>query len=495
MERDCLGRQTPTSFEGDRRERKNCVLQQNPAHLKQGFTMKFTRRKKMSAWLVATAAACLVLATAARPQSTLRPTDIAIESEHKLSTVATVNPNCTLIVPADPLSAAGLAAPYRLKATDPAAGACNEANAAQSAFVEAAIFDPATGTSSVYNPLVIDQGTAGAIAPVVPTLPPGAVVALWFGYDGSNLTLEAAYGSRLADGDCVNGARGSVFGQYAYCNAPVFFDAVNAAIRSGKLKVPPLGMASDGGRCPSTRDFFIVDQDQSDNLPTMYLATTDGRTAQNTAANRAALPNASLLGNPSDNRLLDIYVDPVMGCSAWSAADLADPGQKVPALALNEIQARMHQPTPVALIPLGDPMAEIDAGASLFKTNAYRRGVDQPVAIAPHDADTGRYCRQILRIAPQRMARNHAALAAAASPDPGAATSLLTFLAQRLITTYQVLDCETLIGHPDPVSVVRDATGVAVTASLDQAALRAILLAIEPSKLSDDEADDAARSR
>ena len=71
----------------------------------------------------------------------------------------------------------------------------------------------------------------------------------------------------------------------------------------------------------------------------------------------------------------------------------------------------------------------------------------------------------------------------------------MTFLAQRLITTYQVLDCETLIGHPDPVSVVRDATGVAVTASLDQAALRAILLAIEPSKLSDDEADDAARSR
>src|SRR5215468_4689996 len=36
------------------------------------------------------------------------------------------NTNCTLIVPEDPLSAAGLATPYHLTATDPAMGPCNE---------------------------------------------------------------------------------------------------------------------------------------------------------------------------------------------------------------------------------------------------------------------------------------------------------------------------------------------------------------------------------
>lgn len=100
-----------------------------------------------------------------------------------------VNPNCTLIVPANPLSAQGLATPYQLTATDPGAGPCNEANGGQTAFVQGAVLDPATGKISVYNPLVIDAGTQPAAAPVVPALPAGAVVALWFGYNGDTLSL------------------------------------------------------------------------------------------------------------------------------------------------------------------------------------------------------------------------------------------------------------------------------------------------------------------
>src|SRR6202012_2411865 len=78
------------------------------------------------------------------------------------------NGDCTLIVPPNPLSATGLATPYQLTATDPANGPCNETNTAQSAFVQAAIFDPGTGQISVYHPLVIDAGTKPAVAPVVP---------------------------------------------------------------------------------------------------------------------------------------------------------------------------------------------------------------------------------------------------------------------------------------------------------------------------------------
>ena len=99
------------------------------------------------------------------------------------------NLNCTLVVPDDPLTARGLATPYQLVATNPADGACHEANPDQSAFVEAAILDPETGRLSIYRPLVIDQGTTPAVPPVVPDLPANAVVGLWFGYNGMNLAL------------------------------------------------------------------------------------------------------------------------------------------------------------------------------------------------------------------------------------------------------------------------------------------------------------------
>ncbi len=130
--------------------------------------------------------------------------------------------NCTLIVPANPLSAQGLATPYKLVATDPNAGACNEANAAQSAFVQGVIYDPSKGAFSVYNPLIIDKGTKPALAPTPPTLPAGAVVGLWFGFDANNLLLQGAQGNTLAQAHCVNGLGQSLFTQFASCNAHSF---------------------------------------------------------------------------------------------------------------------------------------------------------------------------------------------------------------------------------------------------------------------------------
>src|ERR1700757_628624 len=129
------------------------------------------------------------------------------------------NPNCTLIVPANPLSAQGLATPYQLTATDPNGGDCHETNPDQSAFVQAAVLDPATGQISIYNPLVVDLNTGPAVPPVVPTLPANAIVALWFGYNGDTLTLQADDGV-LSGSNCVNGFDGGSFGQFAYCNAP-----------------------------------------------------------------------------------------------------------------------------------------------------------------------------------------------------------------------------------------------------------------------------------
>ena len=106
---------------------------------------------------------------------------------------AVPNPNCTLLVPDNPLSAKGLATPYQLVATDPAQGPCNESNAGQSAFVQGAIFDPATGAISVYNPLVIDKGDTPLVAPVPPVLPEHAIIATWFGFNGTNLLLQSGH--------------------------------------------------------------------------------------------------------------------------------------------------------------------------------------------------------------------------------------------------------------------------------------------------------------
>jgi hypothetical protein len=408
---------------------------------------------------------------------------------------AVPNPNCTLIIPADPLSAKGLATPYQLTATDPGQGACSESNTAQSAFVQAAVFDPATNSISIYNPLVVDRGDNPLVPPVLPTLPSGAIVGIWFGYNGGDLTLRAAAGQSLTDAKCVNGLNGNVFGQFAYCNAPAFFTAANAAITAGKLKVPAAGTASDGKPCPTVRDFFIVDQDQSDNLPTLYLVSPRGHLSQFTKRNQAQHPSSVPLGNPSDNRLTDAFVDPAMGCKPWTAPDLADPGSQVSALPLNELQARMTQPAPVAIVPTGDPMTLVNGNFSLTKTNLYRQGADMPVGNSYFDGDTARYCRQLLRIAPQRMLANQKGLSAFATPDAGAANSLYTFLAQRFVATYQLLDCAALVNEADPVSVTTNRQGVAVSAAVNTAALNRIVQKFAAQKAEDDAADSIQRER
>ena len=75
---------------------------------------------------------------------------------------AAANVNCDIIVPANPLSARGLATPYQLTGpggTTPAASGCTMANAANlGAFVQATILNPRTGALSVYNPLVVTAG-------------------------------------------------------------------------------------------------------------------------------------------------------------------------------------------------------------------------------------------------------------------------------------------------------------------------------------------------
>jgi hypothetical protein len=397
---------------------------------------------------------------------------------------AVPNPDCTLIVPENPLSAKGLATPFQLVATDPNGGPCNEANTAQSAFVEAAVFNPANSQISIYHPLVIDNGTKPAVAPVVPALPANAIVALWIGFNGDNLTLASADPNNLSNAKCDNGLPGSIFTQVSFCNAPAFFQAADNAAINGNLKVPALATSKDGQTCPTIRSFSIVDQDQSDNVDTLYLATSTGTTAQKTKANIASLKGAATLVNPGDNSLFSYFVSPAIGCTPWMMPSLDDPGQMVPSEAVNDLQAHLLQKTPVARVPGGDPMVEFDGQYDLSKDNLYRSGVDQPAA-SYQTFQTGPYCREMLRALPkmtvdQKLETNFASLA------PAAANNTFTFLAQRWVASWQLLDCQSLINIAAPISLTTDAnTGVVTAATINTKTLNSSIASIAGSLDSD----------
>src|SRR5579863_1373083 len=200
------------------------------------------------------------------------------------TTTAVANVSCDIIVPANPLSARGLATPYQLTGTggmSPAQSGCTMANAANlGAFVQATILNTQTGQLSVYDPLVITKGTSPAVAPVVPRLPARYVATIDFGFNGTDLTLVGATRNALRNGLCVNGL-GSIFGQVAFCNGINFFNVAHRMEATGRLTVPSEGTSAKivasggalggGQNCPVTQNFDMIDQDQSDNVTSLYL--------------------------------------------------------------------------------------------------------------------------------------------------------------------------------------------------------------------------------
>ena len=373
-------------------------------------------------------------------------------------------------VPSNPLTAEGLATPYILQPP------CSMSVATQQSFAEAAVFDPATNTISVYHPLVIDAGTQPAAAPVVPTIPAGATVGLWFGFNGGVLKLVDANGldtnnSPTLKGDnCINGlegVQGDVFGQVSWCNAEQFFAAANA----GAITIPPLGTDSNGVACPTSRSFEITDACPSDNVPTQYLLLANGQTAQDTAANRAANPDATVINNASDEALLANIIDPLIGCTPFLGPSLDNPGTNVPALALSELQASKLQASPVGLVPLNDPDTLLTASGtvSTSKTNQYRLGVNQPVVDAANATTSGAldtYCNNMLAVAPTFLANNQAKFIGQTTPDACVGSNLFTFMCERFIMSLTQLTCP-VAQEVDPVVCQTNSAGAATSCTIN----------------------------
>jgi hypothetical protein len=303
----------------------------------------------------------------------------------------------------------------------------------------------------------------------VPTLPAGAVVTIEFGFNGTNLTQVGATATALAQGNCVNGLNGSIFGQVSFCDGTQFFAAANAAIAAGKLVVPAAGTSAKTGQaCPTTRSFTMIDQDQSDNVTTKYLLTGTGTTAQFNAANQAALAGATTLSNGSDNALIAGFLDPTLGCTPFTAPDLSQAGTAATSQALNELSAAKSQAAPIALVPENDEMVLVNNAFSATKTNLYRSNVGQPPISAANDAadSPASYCQNMVNLQTPFLNTNQALLATGTTPVPAVGTNLLTFLANRLNMSFTNLNCQNF-GLKNPVTVTLNGAAVATAATFN----------------------------
>jgi hypothetical protein len=358
--------------------------------------------------------------------------------------------NSILTAPKALLTATGLATAWTNN--------LNQTIAVNAAFIQGAWIDTATNNVFAYNPLVITTGTTPAIAPTPPNLPASAVVGLWFGYNGNTLTLaDQTNGVDLQTAACVNGMPNSIFGQFAYCNAVNFFNSINNAINSGALKVPPLGTANDGNACPTTRDFFVIDMDQSDNVVTSYLVTATNLIAQGTIsnANKLGATVVNTLTNASDIRLVEIAMDTALGCTPWQIQDMSETTATnfVATFPTAEIQAGVWQQAPIALVPISHAMTRLNNQPSLQKTNLYRVGCNQVQATTLSAADGTVYCQNLYFNGPKRLAANAQGFSNFGSPDPNAATNLFAFLVQRMFTSFgpDGLNCASLLNVVNPI--------------------------------------------
>ena len=361
--------------------------------------------------------------------------------------------NCSLAVPANPLSAQGLATPWQL------GDGCSMANAGtEGAFVEATILAP-NGTLQVYNPLVVTAGTQPAVTPTPPTIAAGSAVIIDVGFNGTNLVLTGAGARR---GGCVDASGQSVIGQVSACNAVNFYRTANAEIARGTLKVPATGTATDGQPCLTVRAFGVIDQDQSDNVVSKYLVDANGQTAQATAANVAALGGDTMISNGSDDALLAAFVDPANGCTPFTATDSTNPNGVAPSQALNELSARVNQTGTIALVPPNDEMTLVGGTMSIAKTNVYRSLVDQPMlsrATSPATVAAS-YCQNMVNLGPARNNLDMTADAAFGSPVPAVGNNLATFLGNRLAMSFTNLNCGDF-GLQNPANPTLDGNGVA----------------------------------
>jgi len=413
--------------------------------------------------------------------------------------------NCILEIPNDPLNK-GLFTPWFVSSDINSPVRCSQKVPVTAVFVEATILDTDTGNLFVYYPLVVDKGDTPAIDPIKTPLPPNNVVTIHFGTNSESVQLvtknkhkvskgdscdsiasmhsmtvsdlkvlnpklkcvslqkgiEIDVSDNLLPGNCVNGNgdKGDLFGQFAYCNAENFFKKANEMIANGLITIPEF-LDKNGEKCPTVRNFAIIDADQSDNVLSSYILTTDLKVAQNTVENNQNLNVLLIADNGSDNRLLNKFYNPAIGCKSFVAPDLLEPLITRSSLALNELQANSaFLNEQKALIPGINPMALVNNMQNLDKVNAYRIGVNQPLLKELSKQNDIEYCQAYENISLLFFTkyRNELEL----SPSPSLiAENLLNFLVFRYFNSWRTLTCNILLNKNSAIVPISDpVTGI-----------------------------------
>jgi hypothetical protein len=233
--------------------------------------------------------------------------------------------------------------------------------------------------------------------------------------------------------------------------------------------VPSAGALGTGRECPTTRNFDMIDQDPSDNVTTKYLLNpATGQTAQDDTANAARMKGAQVLVNGSDNALIDDFLDPALDCTPFMAPDLGNHGAMTTSQALDELLAAKNQPANVALVPENDEMV-LGVGDSVdtAKTDLYRAEIGQAPVDSQTDASSSpaMFCQNMVNIQTAFIAANEKIFAAWPSPVPTVGDTLFTFMANRLASSFDNLNCANF-GLHQTVTVVNNGAGAATEATL-----------------------------
>jgi len=164
------------------------------------------------------------------------------------------------------------------------------------------------------------------------------------------------------------------------------------------------------------------------------------------------------IANDGDHRLVGSFVQAATACQGWLVPDMADPGVKRNALAMNVLQAVYYQPMPVETLPNNDPMITTNMAPDIVKLNLYRKGIYQPQINNLIEADPAVFCRNYANITAARLRLLATNLKNTVSPA-GAGTTLFDFMKARCTATYTALNCANLIGLPDPfVQIMKTST-------------------------------------
>ena len=159
------------------------------------------------------------------------------------------------------------------------------------------------------------------------------------------------------------------------------------------------------------------------------------------------MAGATTLSNGSDNALIDAFLDPIFGCTPFTAPDLGNNNQPGTSQALDELSAAKNSPAVVALVPENiDEMGlrTPPASTELAKTNLSHSQVGQPpVSTASNKSQRPGQAsdKDMVDIRTAFLQANQELLAAGQSPVPGTDDDLFTFLANRLSMSFSNLGC------------------------------------------------------